>query len=335
MSLPMVVTLFALCALLIVVSGARLSYYGDVIAERSGLGQAWVGVIAMASVTSLPELVTGVSASVISAPEIAAGDVVGSCLFNLLILGMLDLWSPKPIFHRLKPVHTLSAALGALLLLAVAGSVLTASRWPAIGWVGAPSLVLFGGYLLAVRSIYRYEQTHDQVTDDNILAERYAHLSLNGAILRYAGTAVVLVAAAASLPDLAVRFAEATGLDQGFIGTSLVALSTSLPEFVVSLAAMRLGAWDLAAANVLGSNLFNVAILAVDDVFFTDGPLLTAVSQGHAVTATAAAAMSAIVIIGLITRPPRLFSRVSWTLLGLTGVYLLSTWLAFGNVPAH
>jgi len=316
----MVVTLFALCALVIVVSGARLSYYGDVIAERSGLGHAWVGVIAMASVTSLPELVTGVSASVIGAPEIAAGDVAGSCLFNLLILGMLDLLSPQPIFHRLKPVHTLSAALGALLLLGVATSILTAARWPAIRWIG---------YLLAVRSIYNYERRHDQVTDENVLAERYAHLSLRGAVLRYAGMAVVLVAAASNLPGLAVQFAEATGLDQGFVGTSVVALSTSLPEVVVSLAAMRLGAWDMAAANVLGSNLFNVAILPIDDLFFTGGPLLAAISPGHAVTAAAAAAMSLIVIVGLVARPPRLFGRVSWTLIGLIGVYALTTWIAF------
>ena len=328
MSMLMIVTLFALCALVIVVSGARLSYYGDVIAERSGLGQAWVGVIAMASVTSLPELVTGVSASIIGAPEIAAGDVVGSCLFNLLILGVLDLLSPKPLFHRLRPVHTLSAALGAILLLALAASILTASRWPSIGWVGAPSIVLFGGYMMAVRSIYNYEHTHDQVADSDGLGARYAHLSLKGALWRYAGTAVVLVGAAANLPGLAVRFADATGLAQGFVGTAFVALSTSLPEVVVSLAAMRLGAWDMAVANVLGSNMFNVAIFAVDDVFFTDGPIFAAVSQGHAITAIAAATMSAIVIGGLTARRPRLFSRVSWTLIGLVAIYLMATWLA-------
>lgn len=329
MSLFMIVALFALCALVIVVSGAKLSYYGDVIAERSGLGQAWVGVIAMASVTSLPELVTGVSASIIGAPEIAAGDVVGSCLFNLLILGMLDVMSPKPLFARLRPVHTLSATLGTLLLLAVAASIMTAPRWPSIGWVSATSVLLFGGYLLAVRLIFLYERTHDQVADDNVLAERYAHLALKGAIWRYAATAVVLVAAAANLPSLAVRFAEATGLAQGFVGTTFVALSTSLPEVVVSLAALRLGAWDMAVANVLGSNLFNVAILAVDDVFFRKGPLLASVSEGHAVTALAAAAMSAIVVVGLIVRPPRVISRVSWTLVGLISVYTLATWLAF------
>lgn len=329
MDLLTVSSLFFLSALVIVVSGTRLSYYGDVIAERSGLGQAWVGVIAMASVTSLPELVTGISAAVIDAPEIAMGDIVGSCLFNLLILGVLDLMTPTPLLNRLRPVHTLSAALGALLLVGVAVAVLTAGRWPSLGWIGLSSLLLFGGYLLAVRAIFVFERTHDQVKDENVLAEKYAHLSLRGALLRYAGAAAVLVVAAANLPTLAVGFADATGLAQGFVGTAFVALSTSLPEVVVSFAAMRLGAWDMAAANLLGSNLFNVAILAVDDVAFTSGPLLAAVAPAHAVTALGGAAMSVIVIAGLITRPQPIAGRLTMPLLALLVVYVGITWLAF------
>lgn len=329
MSLLMISSLFLLCALVIVASGTRLSYYGDVIAERSGLGQAWVGVIAMASVTSLPELVTGVSAAVIRAPEIAVGDVVGSCLFNLLILGVLDLLTPTPLLNRLRAVHTLSAALGALLLSLVAVAILTAGRWPALGWIGLTSPILMGGYLLAVRALFVFERTHDQVKDDNVLADKYAHLSLRGAVLRYLGTAIVLVMAAANLPSLAVAFAAATGLDQGFVGTAFVAASTSLPEVVVSFAAMRLGAWDMAAANLLGSNLFNVAILAVDDAAYTSGPLLAAVSPGHAVTALGAVAMSVIVISGLVVRPKPLLGRLTLPLSGLLLTYVVITWLAF------
>lgn len=329
MSLLMVSSLFFLCALVIVASGTRLSYYGDVIAERSGLGQAWVGVIAMASVTSLPELVTGVSAAVIDAPEIALGDVVGSCLFNLLILGVLDLMTPTPLLNRLRPVHTLSAALGALLLAVAAVAILTAGRWPALGWIGLSSPLLFGGYLLSVRALFVFERSHDQVADDNVLAERYAHLSLRGAVLRYVATAVVLVVAAADLPSLAVRFAALTGLDQGFVGTAFVALSTSLPEVVVSTAAMRLGAWDMAAANLLGSNLFNVAILAVDDLAFVRGPLLASVSPGHAVTALGAVAMSVIVIAGLVVKPKPVAGRLTLPLIGLLATYAVTTWLAF------
>jgi cation:H+ antiporter len=325
----MVSTLFVLCALVIVATGTRLSYYGDVIAERSGLGQAWVGVIAMASVTSLPELVTGVSAAVIRAPEIAVGDVVGSCLFNLLILGVLDLLTPTPLLNRLRPVHTLSAALGALMLSVVAVAILTAGRWPALGWIGLTSPILMGGYLLAMRALFVFERTHDQVKDDNVLADKYAHLSLRGAVIRYAATAIVLVMAAANLPSLAVAFAEATGLDQGFVGTAFVAASTSLPEVVVSFAAMRLGAWDMAAANLLGSNLFNVAILAVDDAAYTAGPMLAAVSPDHAVTALGAAAMSVIVIAGLVVRPKPVVGRLTLPLTGVLVTYVVITWLAF------
>jgi len=313
----------------IVATGTRLSYYGDVIAERSGLGQAWVGVIAMASVTSLPELVTGVSAAVIRAPEIAVGDVVGSCLFNLLILGVLDLLTPTPLLNRLRPVHTLSAALGALLLSVVAVAILTAGRWPSLGWIGLTSPILMGGYLLAMRAIFVFERTHDQVKDDNVLADKYAHLTLRGAVIRYGATAVVLVMAAANLPSLAVAFSEATGLAQGFVGTAFVAASTSLPEVVVSLAAMRLGAWDMAAANLLGSNLFNVAILAVDDAAYTAGPLLAAASPGHAVTALGAVAMSVIIIAGLVVRPKPLIGRLTLPLTGVLVTYVVITWLAF------
>jgi cation:H+ antiporter len=329
MALWTIASLFLLCTLAIVITGSRLAYYGDVIAERSGLGQAWVGVIAMASVTSLPELVTGVTASLIGAPEIAVGDIVGSCLFNLLLLGALDLASPTPLLNRLRPVHTLSAALGALLLCLLAISVLTAPRWPALGWIGWSSPLLFGVYLLAVRALFLFEHRHDQVTDENLLAERYADLSLRTAVWRYLGAAVLLVIAAANLPPLAVQLAEATGLAQGFVGTAFVALSTSLPEIVVSLTAMRLGAWDLAAANVLGSNLFNVAIVAIDDLAFTGGPLLLHVSNGHAVTALGAATMSIVVIAGLVVKPKPLAGRFTMSMMTLLAIYLVTTWLAF------
>lgn len=329
MSLLMITSLFALCALVIVVSGARLTYYGDVIAERSGLGQAWIGVVALASVTSLPELVTGVSAALIDAPEIAVGDVVGSCVFNLLILGILDFMTPKPLLNRLRPVHTLSASLGALLLLAAAVVLLTSARWPTLGWIGLTSPLLLGGYLFAMRVLFVFERTHDQVKDDVALADRYGHLSLRTALWRYAGTAAILIVAAANLPSLAVRFADATGLAQGFVGTVMVALSTSLPEVVVSTTAMRLGAWDLAAANLLGSNLFNVAILAVDDVAYRTGPIMSAVSSGHTITAVGAAAMSVTVIAGLVVRPSPIAGRFTLPTIGLVASYLVLMWLAY------
>lgn len=82
---------FLVCTSVIVYAGSRLSKYGDIIAEKTGLGRTWIGVVLMASVTSLPELVTGISSvTYANVPDIAVGDILGSCVFNMLIISFLD-----------------------------------------------------------------------------------------------------------------------------------------------------------------------------------------------------------------------------------------------------
>jgi len=93
---------FIICSAVIVVSGSRLSRYGDVIAEKTGIGGAWIGLILMASITSLPELITGISSvAIVNVPDIALGDVMGSCVYNLAILAVMDILNKEtPIFRR-------------------------------------------------------------------------------------------------------------------------------------------------------------------------------------------------------------------------------------------
>ncbi|MBA3641302.1 MAG: hypothetical protein H0W53_18935 [Acidobacteria bacterium] len=142
MALAQTIALFGACTLLIVLSGVRLSRYGDGIAEKSGLGGTWMGVLVMAAVTSLPELVTGVSSIVVfDVPDIAAGDVIGSCMFNLLILAFLDFRHPEPLSARIHQGHVLSAAFGIVMLGLAALAMLAGARAPSIGWIGIHSLL--------------------------------------------------------------------------------------------------------------------------------------------------------------------------------------------------
>jgi cation:H+ antiporter len=87
------------------------------------------------------------------------------------------------------------------------------------------------------------------------------------AVVGYALNAAVVVGAAIFLPRIAEGIAEMIGLGRTFVGTIFVAVSTSLPELTVTIASFRLGAIDTAVGNLFGSNLFNMAILAVDDLF--------------------------------------------------------------------
>jgi cation:H+ antiporter len=151
---------FIACTAIIFFSGTKLSKYGDIIAEKTGLGRTWIGVILIASVTSLPELITGISSvTIFYLPDIAAGDVVGSCMFNLLIIAMLDsMGDSLPISTRAHQGHMLSAGFGILLLGLVSISLFVGARFPSIGWIGAYSFVFLGLYLLAIRMIFLHEK---------------------------------------------------------------------------------------------------------------------------------------------------------------------------------
>ena len=131
---------FAGTALVIVLAGARLARYGDVLGEKSGLGRSWIGVVLLAATTSLPELFTGFGATALAPlPNIALGDVLGSCMFNLLILSMMDAVQPEPLSARAHQGHAISIGFG-LLLIGVAGvGLVVGDRVPTLGWVGVPS----------------------------------------------------------------------------------------------------------------------------------------------------------------------------------------------------
>lgn len=321
--------LFLGCTAVILYTGTKLSRFGDMLAEKTGLGRTWIGIILMATVTSLPELVTGVSAvAVFDVPDIAAGDVLGSCMFNVLLLAVLDAGHRQPLSVRVHSGHILSAGFGILLVGLVVMTMVAGARVPRLGWVSVSSFVFLAVYLLAMRSIFVYERTRIAST---ALGEslQYEETTHRRALTLFAVNAVALIAAASALPALGDRIAVMTGLGHTFVGSFLIAMATSLPEIVVSVAALRLGAADLAVGNVLGSNLFNIAVLGVDDIFYTPGPLLQAVSGLHLLTAGAAMSMTALAVIGLIyrARAKRFFS--SWDSLGIVLVYAAATLLLY------
>lgn len=322
---------FALCAAAIGVAGALLSRYGDVIADKTGLGGSWIGLVLLATVTSLPELVTGISAVTLAdVPDIAVGNVLGACVINLVMLVFLDLLHRREsIYHSASQGHILSAGFGVVLAGFVGVNVLVSNHGglPALGHVGLYTPVIVLLYFVAVRTVYRYEMARmeqfAQAAEERV--ERYPQMTLKQAYLRYAAAALVVVVAALWLPYVAVDIARAMAWQDAFVGTLFVALATTLPEIAVTLGALRIGAIDLAIGNLLGSNLFNLLIVAIDDVVFLRGPILAQVSNLHAVSALTAVSMSGVAIIGLLYRPhARLFRTVGWASLLLLSLYLLN-----------
>lgn len=324
---------FSACALLIGVAGTKLARYADVIADKTGLSGSWIGLILLATVTSLPELVTGVSSLIlVNAPNIAVGGVLGSCVFNLAILIVLDfLVRGESIYRRASQGHILSAGFGVVLIGFVSLSVLLADKTATLNMahIGAYTPIIILLYIIAMRALFVHE--HAQVKEFVAhVADRYSEITLYRAGIYYGLAAMVVIAAGIYLPFVGTRLAEVMGWHQTFVGTLFIAGVTSLPELAVTIAALRIGALDMAIANLLGSNLFNIIVLALDDVIYLNGPLLMHISPLHAFSAMSAVIMSGVVIIGLVYRPKTpLSTSAGWISLSLFTLYLLNTYLLY------
>jgi cation:H+ antiporter len=180
------------------------------------------------------------------------------------------------------------------------------------------------GYVVAIRTLYRY-QTREVSRFTEREPDRLPWLALNQVASRYAIAAVVVVVAGVWLPFVSRDISGLMGWEHSFTGTLFTAMSTSLPELVVTLTCLRLGAIDLAVGNLLGSNLINLAILAVEDLFYRPGPLLASVSQVHLVTAVSAITMSAVVIVAVFYRSDkRLLGLIGWPGLLLIALFGLN-----------
>lgn len=320
---------FILCAAVIGRAGYVLSASADRIASATGLSGGWMGLALLATVTSLPELASGVTAvAVLHAPNLAVGNVLGACVFNLAFLAAIEaMRRQRPLYEDASHSHLLSAAFGVVMLGFVAMSVLLGGRSPALLHVGVYSPVLLALYLVALRSVFQHERNH-AASDDGANAAQGIELKREWS--RFGLAATVVLAAGMWLPNLAEALAQAMGWSRSFVGTLFMALVTTLPEMAVTLSAVRLGALDMAIGNLLGSNLFNVTVLAVNDLFYLKAPLMSDVSPVHAATALSAVLMTGLIMIGLLVRTrKRVLRTVSWTGVGLVVAYLVNVALVF------
>lgn len=319
---------FVVCAGLIIGAATILSRYADVLAEKTGLGRAWVGGILLAGVTSLPELASGLSAvKLLNAPNLAVGSILGSCLFNLLLIAVMDMaYQPGSILAQAAEGHSLAAGTGILLLGVVAVAALLSPQLRQIGsfGIGLLSAAVVLVYFIGARLIARFEQRRlAEVLNREAQAYQYGQISRARAWAVFAASAAAVVGLGIWLATIGDRLAAETGLSRSFVGNLFLAMSTSLPEVASSLVAVRLGAIDLAISNALGSNLFNIVLLPVFDVADGRGNVWRTLSTGNGLAAVVAIMMTGITILGLTYRAsPQTPARLTWDGLALIGLYL-------------
>ncbi|MCU0394582.1 MAG: hypothetical protein MUF29_01635 [Chitinophagaceae bacterium] len=325
MTLTTTIAGFSICAAVIFFAGKRLSHYGDLLAEKTGMGKAWIGLLLMSAVTSLPELMVGISsAAIVRSADLAVGDIMGSCAFNLGILSVMDAFVPRreTLLSRVSQSQILAAAFGMILIALAAAGIFLDKDIVLTPFIGVNSLLFALLYFVALRVIFRYQQSHPAA--ESAPVHDTVSLTLPQVVRRYVLYALLIIAAALFLPYFAEHLAEQTRLGKTFTGTLFLAASTSLPEIAVSVAAVRMGSIDMAVGNLFGSNIFNVFILFIDDLFYAPGHLLKDASESHLLSALAVLVMSGIAIIGITFKSKGKRFLLAWDTLLIFAVYILN-----------
>lgn len=301
--MTMAVVLFVFFAAVIVGAGSFLSRYADEIAEITGFGRVLIGSVLLAGATSLPELSVDIACVRQGSPDLAVGDLLGSSLMNLLILAILDLThhSRGKMFSRAASGHALGGAASIALTAIVAISLLVERQTGGREWLGlgTGTMLVIVAYALSVRMIFLDQRIGARsIVEESAQAEnRGVSSRLVRPVACFAFAAFVILLAGPRLSASADEMAIQSGLAKTFVGTTLIALSTSLPELVTCWSAVRLGRLDLAIGNIFGSNAFNMLILAGLD-FVQPGSLLSVVSSVHCVTAISAMLATSVTIMG-------------------------------------
>ena len=325
---------FLIGAGVILIAGVKITRYSDAIAARTGISRGFIGILLLAAITSLPELAVTLSAVKINNSALAIADLLGSNLFNIVIIAVVAIFLKQGQFVlRLNKNHILPAGAGVLLMAIAAGTILVydfsgraMTNTPVFLGLGSALILLI--YLSGMYFVFKREKEGFQRDTPEVRKLEAASL-----YIRFIFAAAVIVASGVFIARLADEISRTpffgVVLGSTFMGTLFLAVATSLPELVVSMQAARMGLFDMAAGNIFGSNMFNMAIIPVVDVFFGKKAVLSSVPLINTLTAAFAVLLSGLIVWQLRHRVKREFLRLNWDIWAIGIIYLFGTIIVF------
>ncbi|KAB8138197.1 sodium:calcium antiporter [Gracilibacillus oryzae] len=283
----MTILIFLITAVIVIAAAIQLNKYGDVINQKSSLSGALIGTLLIGGATSLPELTTSLTAVYIDNPDIAVGNMLGSNVFNIMILMVFDfIYRKKKVFNTVDNRTHLPVA--------NTGFFMSAILAVFIFWDSSPSFFQIGIEMYLLLIIYIVVMKRLDSEDEEV--EQTSNLTLKQGTIGFIIAALVVFGAGSVLTIAGDAIAQQTGMNSSFVGSFLIAASTSLPELVTVLAAFRLAKYSIAIGSILGSNLFNIQLLVITDIFYQKGPILNIASMSNITTALLGIGMTAIII---------------------------------------
>ena len=325
LNLAEAIALFLAASAVVVFSAVMLARGGDVIAARTGLGHLWVGSLLIAGATSLPELVTNVTAVRIDNPGLAAGNILGANMLNVSNLAIIAaIFGGRELFRRLSRGQEY-LAIEAFVLTALCATYVFVG--PALSWYGVTpaAISILIVYLIGSRVLYVASKSGGGET-----GQEAPDKSLRWGWIVFIISAAFVAVSAWALAYSADAIAEETGISASFIGVLAVAIVTTLPELTVGITAIRIGAPEMAVAGLYGSNAFNIAILAVADLAYVEGSLFGSLDESHVIAGGFAVLLMGLGLIQVrLRRTLKYFSLTEPSTIVIVAIYLAGLFLVF------
>ena len=252
----MELVLFLFLAGLTVFLSFRLSYYADLLNKTTNISGVFIGGILLAGITSLPELVTCLSSIFLNNPYLAIGDILGSNFFNIAMMCFFDILFIKTMFYnytknRYYLIYVLLIFNYLIMYLFMGGTFNLE-----IFNIGLPSFIIIITYIFYLKNAKEEETKKEVITTKEHVLLKFFLVGLFMVIVSILLTLVVNLIAGKN-PNVA----------SSFIGAILLGITTSMPEVITFIALIKMKSFDLALSDIIGSNLFNLLILAVGDIF--------------------------------------------------------------------
>ncbi len=254
---------FLFISTIITVAGYKLTVSGDKIGEETGFGSNLVGFVLLASITSLPELITAISAAHINNANLVFGNMIGSNIFNMVVIAIVVVLGSRKMFEA-KSENVFNAAMG-LFIVALTG-ILTIMKLKFAG------IIIAFAYIFILYFSFKFENKQNEKTQNpglkfRSLWKEYLFFLFLSLIIVVAGYYLTIVCDKMAVTPFSIN-GKTLILGSTFVGQLFLAVSTSLPELIVSISAVKIGKIDMAYSNVFGSNIFNIFILGISSFFY-------------------------------------------------------------------
>lgn len=317
-------------------AGTRVTRYADAIAEMTGLGEALIGLLLLAGITSLPEIAVSVTAAASGVAGLAVSNILGGVALQVVIIAIGDalLRGHAMTFKVASPVILLQAVFCSLLLCIVAAAVLVGDV--AVIGVGLWSTAIFLAGIFMLWLISRYKSSQTWRPDPEPQHEKGEQEgkpeTLRRAALLTGGAGAIILVAGFLLAKTGEAVAGQTGISENFVGATLVGVATSLPEISTVVAAVRLKRYMMAFSDIFGTNVFDVMLIFLIDLVYPGSAVINEQGSFAAFGAILGTVVTLIYVAGLIERRNKTWMRLgidSWAvvviyLCGVGGLYYLS-----------